>query len=681
MHQDLTGEMAWLDPFVDQAIAVFKATMQLEIDVVAPSGRARILVEIVVAGVGTGTLPFEIEVGPPQGVAVAPIEIEVFGEGNAVAPLEIVVFDADDFLPTGGETYCWDAEVILDGVDVSASLLGEIQVEAEENVARVAHFTLRPAVGPIELTDWVGADVQISFVRKDPVTLLVTSKIRMFTGLVDVPEYDAQMRLTTYQCSDNLQQRTEQLDRPTIDSLIQGRYSDLIFDVEEDNWSYAQNQQSTVPKAFDISPQGVFREGTDWASKVTPDYLFTADNIIDESHSVELEDYRGIITTVEIDCDYAYERLRQRDGRWVWNYPGNFCDYTQNNHTIPQKERIESAMNGTTWVLTALNFTDLPPSTLVTTCPVAGFVSAWINTPQGLGPLFALGASGTLTKRFAQSIKEEYRLKLIAPQIATVFGGPVVAKINKSIRSEYDTDKWEDSLDPPESVVSTILRIGTSDDFFEDMIDEQVASRADFDEAILVLIDQGKAMVLDAHRQNMVNFDVALVPTIDVIHTIEIDTETLDARGKVFQVVHTMDIDSGEARTQCTLAVSKSNGDPVTTDPTVVPPIPDTISQMTTTNATIRLDTRYGGQIGGTGTTGAASADKVSDPIDPENEDPPFNGYTGNKSPADAGSIIYSPTFGINMDAIDANDRDEIVAEQPFEYTVAIPNELLLMFA
>lgn len=175
-------------------------------------------------------------------------------------------------------------------------------------------------------------------------------------------------------------------------------------------------------------------------------------------------------------------------------------------------------------------------------------------------------------------------------------------------------------------------------------------------------------------------FTVPMVPTIDVIHTIEIDTVTLDARGKVSQVVHTMDIDSGEAVSRVSLAISKSNGTPVADTPVAPPPIPDTISQMSAPDGTVIMDTRYGGQLGGTARTGGGVGGVKSDPIDPE-EDPPFNGYTGNRQPADIGSIIYSTTFGFNTDEVDANDRDEIEAEQPFEYDVNIPNDLLVMSA
>ena len=679
--QDQVAEYLYQDIDPDLAIASFKAVLPLEIEVFAPFGQAVITLQIDVHGVGSASAPLEIEVAPPQGQAVLPIELEVFGIGSGIAPLEINVFDPNDFLPGPGDTYCWEAEVILDTVDVSASLIESVRVEAEENTARVANFTLRPAFGVIELTDWVGAPVQISFVRRDPVTLVVTSKIRLFTGVVDVPTYDPNTRVTQYDCTDNLQHKMEQLDRDTITDLVGGQWSKWIFDEEADNWTYTQDRVSTTPAAFDISPTGVMRGSTPWASNPVPDFTFDITNIVDESLSVELEDFRSIITEIELDFDYSFERLRERHARWSWNYPGDFCNYSEEGHTIPRKEMIQQAAEGTSWVSQAIAFTELPPSDLIFGCPTAGAVKAWINEESGFVPLFALAATGTLVKRFAQSILEAYKIKILAPQIELEFGTPVVDKRSHSIRSDYDTDKWEDSLDPPQEKQQQLIPIpASSDDFFVDVDGEAVASRAEVDEAIEVAILQGRASILDAHRRNIVEFTVPIVPTIDVIHTIEIDTLTLDARGKVSQVVHTMDIDTGEATTAVSLAISKSNGTPVVDTPVAPPPIPDTISQMSAPDGTVIMDSRYGGQLGGTARTGGGVGGVKSEPIDPE-EDPPFNGYTGNRQPADVGSIIYSTTFGFNTDEVDANDRDEIEAEQPFEYDVNIPDDLLVMSA
>lgn len=679
--QDEITEYLYQDILGDSPQEFDLAVLHLEIQVTAPSGQAALQLQITVQGEGDATLPLEIEVGPPQGEASMTLEVVVFGVGDAVAPLEIIVFDADDFLPGPGDTYCWEAEVILNGVDVSASLLETLEVEAEEGAARIANFTLLPAMGIIELTDWVGAPVQISFVRRDPITLQITSKIRLFTGFVDVPEYDPNTRITKYQCTDNLQQKMEQLDRDTITDLVGGLWSKWIFDEEADNWTYTQDRLSTVPAAFDISPAGALRAPTPWLSNPTPDFTFDVTNIVDESLGVTLEDFRSILTEIELDFDYTFERLRERHARWSWSYPGDFCNYSEEGHTIPRRDMIQGAAEGTSWVSESIAFVPLPPSGLIFGCPTAAAVKAWVNTESGFGPLFCLGANGILAKRFAQAIKELYLIKLIAPQIELEFGMPVIEKRSHSIRSEYDTDKWEDSLDAPEAKKQQLIPIpDSSDDFYVDVDGEPVASRAEVDEAINVAISQGRATLLDSHRGNLVEFTVPIVPTIDVIHTIEIDTETLDARGKVAQVVHSMDISTGEAISRVTLAISKSNGTPVVDTPVAPPPIPDTVSQMSAPDGTVVMGSRYGGQLGGTARTGGGVGGVKSDPIDPE-EDPPFNGYTGNRQPADAGSIVYSTTFGFNTDEVDANDRDEIEAEQPFEYSVNIPDDLLVMSA
>ncbi|HPA40314.1 MAG TPA: hypothetical protein PLV04_16325, partial [Phenylobacterium sp.] len=47
------------------------------------------------------------------------------------------------------DTRIWSASVSLDGVDVSARVVGVIEVDAEENASRIASFSLIPATGSI----------------------------------------------------------------------------------------------------------------------------------------------------------------------------------------------------------------------------------------------------------------------------------------------------------------------------------------------------------------------------------------------------------------------------------------------------------------------------------------------------------------------------------------------------
>ncbi len=651
-------------------------SVTLEQRIVGPFGKPIVTLQQIVQGEGSISLTIQQDIVLPNGAPVVPIQQVIFGTGTVSVGLEQRVVDPADFVLGQGDSMLWKTTVTLKGVDVSASLTGSVRVESEENSARIAEFILNPAMGTIELTDWVGAPVTIDFVRLDPVTLLPTSQVRLFTGVVDVPDYDTRNRLTTYKCTDSLQQKLDQTTRDDIDTLIGGRFSPFVFDEDADNFTYSQDQLSTVPKALDLSATGFFNV-TDWDAKTAPDFLYGEGAVIGVETgggvAVELESFRKILTEVRLEFDYSFERLRERQLRFQWKFPGSFCDFLNSQLTIPRKEMITAAAEGGSWVLDFIRFEDLPPSQIVRDCPAFANLSVWINEENGFGALFTLFARGVLLKRFSQSVKEVYPIVVQAP--LAEFAGPISKTVTRTVRSEYDTDAWDEAEQRPEATTS---RVGSTDDFFEDRDQEAAGSRPDMENALETEVAKAKVDILRAHRNNEVTFTAPMNPLVDITDTIEIDTTEVKARGKVKQAVYTMNILDGTALVEITLAISRRAAGVSSDTPIVAPPKPDTISGMSTAVNFVALGSRWGGLAGDTGEFEAANVKSLPD--DPDVE---FNGYTGNKVPPDGGAIIYTSRFSIETTAIDQQDRDELVAEADtgVSFDVDIPNDLLILAA
>jgi hypothetical protein len=189
--------------------------------------------------------------------------------------------------------------------------------------------------------------------------------------------------------------------------------------------------------------------------------------------------------------------------------------------------------------------------------------------------------------------------------------------------------------------------------------------------------------MLDNHRNNVVSFDTPLFPVVERSHTIEIDTATVDARGKVQKFTHTMDLTSGQAITSWELAISVAGGTTETDSPIVAPSPPDSVTPMIgqCEEPLLALDTHYGGIDG---TDGLSDALRLQSTPEPEPDLPieeQRTGYIGNKVPEDFGAITYSVRLVIPTDEIPEEDRDELEVEQETPYTVAIPDELLNLFA
>jgi hypothetical protein len=203
------------------------------------------------------------------------IEQVIFEDGQPSVTFQQENVDETIFKYVGGQNECWRAVVTLGGVDVSTDITGNIQIEAEENTARIATFDMRPPAGAINIASWVNQPVTIDYALFDPVTDLITTQVRVFGGTIDEPVYDPNLRIVSFTASDNLQQALEAMERATIDDLTpQARWSPLVFDEEVDNYEYAQDRLSTYPATLDKNIAGSFIY-TPWAAKVTPDYTFT----------------------------------------------------------------------------------------------------------------------------------------------------------------------------------------------------------------------------------------------------------------------------------------------------------------------------------------------------------------------------------------------------------------------
>lgn len=596
--------------------------------------------------------------------------------------------------------------------DISVTLTDTLDVEAEENAARIASFVREPRPkGPcptetdpefLDLTTHIGRRVTISYLLELPDGTAV-STTQLFLGYVDEVVFDPNTLKTSYTCSDGRQLRLENLDKSSIDVLMPNSfYSEFVFDAESDTLEYAEDRQSTVPYALDLDALGNWK-WTPWMAKDSADFVFDDCAVLHESLGITIANYREITTEFDLEFEYGFDRMRQRLMNWGWSYPGDFCQYLDSGHTLPQKQTIVSAMNSGSWKLSNVTLENMPPSQ-VYNCGIDGLRN-WINDGQGNAPLFALGANGTVYRKFRQGVAEMYDLRILAPQSASQFG-TVKDSLSISMSSEYDSDEWQQDLpsvteavierDPYQATTTISIATGTglslgqaefgefpyvdlgtglTDRYFDantsDLIPEGQGQRAEFETAIQTAIQVGKTSLLSAHRENSVTWETPLIPIIELDHTVEIDVCQVHARGKVSGLVHTMDIVSGRATTSITITLSKTIGAPIEETTTDVPVAPDTVSQMTEGTPFLGLDSRYGGQVAGSLFT--FSYPGSTSPV--INNDP-FDGYTGNRSPADVGSNLYPIQFQMVTEEIEGPDRDDIEATTSKVYNVNIPNDV-----
>lgn len=669
-------------------IAFGQATMSVEQVITPTSGRVTLFLNQIITEEGSASMAIE-QIITDANVGTAAVQIQQIITTPAAAvsvAIQQNIWNDASFIPSApGETKLWRPVVTLGGTDVSARLTGAVRVEAEEGTARIADFSTRPFSGVIDLLDWVGQPVTIDYATTD-VDGNILIQVRIFTGKVDVPNYDPNTRITKFDCTDDLQNEIEGLGRTEIDTLTPGAlWHEALFELDTDNYSYLQDRLSTIDRFVDKDVNGLLNY-TPYAAKVTPDYLFDVTNIVDQSLGVELASARDVTNDICIEFTYNFQRLREREVYFSWDFPGAFCEFLgqdtvlTGSYTIPRRDMVISAAENGNWCLVDVAFKKLPSSTLVS-CSTG--LIGWI-IGQELQDSLLLGCSGSIRKRFAQGINEVWNIRLQSPQSQAVYGQQKLDK-SSQLSADYDTSEWE--LDDCQQPLTTTAFTGSISEYFRDtdVDSEPGTARADADDVIDIEIAVATTEILQAHRGNVVNFDLCLFPVLERYHTLECDTVTMDARGKVGHYVHTMDLTRGTAITTVRLALSRSNDDACT--PSEMLNQPDTISAAEAAaeeKILIELPTRYGGLINNISTGGRPiHAQSVPDPSDDPNTLPEdeWTGYVGNKSPTDIGSIVYNERFVIRTQEIDEADREPEEAAADSPVTVCVPNDFLELAA
>lgn len=474
----------------------------------------------------------------------APLTIRVTGITQPEAPLTIQVVDVDAYDDPGG---WWVPRVTLGGVDVTARCTGRIHVEAEEGAARVAEFSLTPTGAPFSAVALLGQAVTIDFSKSDAAHAMLTP-VRLFTGRVADPQWDATNGITSLRCADSLIESVDAASRASLDALIAGaRWSPHVFDEALQGWDYAQALLSTVPTAVDCDAGGALRM-TAWAAKTTPDWTITAP--IYQSERLELGAWRDFTNVVTVDFGYRYPVLAKRQLLIDWKYHGyGTCPTALGIPVVtPTMPTVLSAIDATGWEHSIVS-----------------------EHKTNIWDTLVDDAQWRMWRRYAQTLTERYQLRVSAPGSESLFGEQA-ATVSAHLEVDFDAAAWEQ--DPDALPAFTIQSHGEER---LSMTSQAEDGRAVADQAIETLIVKARRQILAAHRAHRMRFAVPLNPLLDLPHTIRLQGARITAKGKVSHLVHTMDLYSGEATTEVTLLLSGSGYVGGQADTPVAAPAPPAI--------------------------------------------------------------------------------------------------------
>lgn len=536
----------------------------------------------------------------------------------------------------------WKIKLLLDDIDVSSNLINSLTIEAEENSAKIAEFSLTPHAGPISVTKWIGKSVVIFYQAEEQQHLL-------FKGVVDEPIYDPTSLITTFTCTDQLQEKLSLLSKNEINQLIQGHWSSIVFDNPSSNWLYAQDQLSTIPASLDLDNYNEFQL-TPWQCKLEPDYVFDDDNILYQSMQVQLANRREIHNQANITFQYRFQRLKQREVEYIYVYPLDFCEQNYRNSTLPNVEMIKQAIDGTSWLLKSNVEYEHQRGPGWVKC---GDVTFGFMIKEEIRMFLVREARFVLAKRIVQTVTEHYELSLKAPQsIAQI--GEIANQETLSYEVPADTDKFVNisKYQPP-----------LKDSVLDDEVNyvKAVKDHVALSNVIHTKLNQAKTTILKSHRNNTITFKTPLQPSIQRMHTMKVDSQHVKAQGKVKHVIHECDFNQGSCITTIVVAVSRTDNDEPVLETGLTLPLDQITQPIEGEPPQVILPTHLGG--------------KVSAP--PYNDD--WDGYTGNEK-LEPGAKPYPERFAITAPGIETAQAPED-HHIPLQFDIAIPNELLLLTA
>lgn len=492
---------------------------------------------------------------------VLPLSLKPRATGTLTASLNLIVTDLTAYASPQTR---WGTQVVLDGVDITSRIAGQISIDSEEGAARLAKFSYFPT-GPFNPSGLVGRRVEIGYHHFD-LDGVQKPTIRRFTGLVDIPDLDVTNGLVSISATDNRQNQLMAATREQINAMTPGAtWSPWVFDESLQGLEYLEARLSTLAASLDKDTQGAFRL-TPWQSKTVPDFSYGIDQHFYSTPSLQIARRDRLVNTVDIGFDYRFPRLRLRqifhfweatvDGYHLTGFPNvNFA-------CLPSTNTIKDAAKATGW-------------------EIAYFQAAIISLPL-LGTFVIDDLANvksfelSLRKRWGQLITEPYALKVLAENSVSAIGSMAEREASAG-QVEFDISAWESDAAMPPVIIppNGAWRYG---DLFTDVTSQTADGRAVADAAMETLVARAITRIKYSHRANRVSFTIPLDPRLDLIHTVQITTQHLTAKGKIGRLEESMNLETGAAEMTITLHLSGVANTGIPSDPATTPPPPPPVA-------------------------------------------------------------------------------------------------------
>ena len=532
-----------------------------EVDFEGPAGELQALdFDAVDFPLAVAAEPYEVGLG---------LAVSVVRRYQAALPLAVSVADARVFDSSVGKI-TWSARVVVGGVDISSRLDGSLRIEAVEDAARIASFSLIP-ISNAQLAALAGAVVSID------ITVTgggYSATRRRFTGVVESVKFSAADRVAELACRDGYQDRIRAAGGEATARALLGGLETVSPKIvawnsdEPDPSGYFAAVLDTVPGATFIDGSGSWRV-VSWDIG-TPARTYTANDMFDPGPVVETAQRAELPRAVVATLKHRFPRLHNVELSLSWQEPERE-HYVLRGIMSPMKSMVTQALeNLGDWIV---------KGNPVLASPEPGVYPVWDGAQttyyivsHETAPLLIRTMTATIYRRWYQEVERSY-------QVTVNLGGLSGRdeSVARSIRSDFDSAGWESGRksEPSLGIYAANPPPGAEDDpeptgyealqapwppangaidHFADL------SAADVQLACRHVIAEATRKAAMWRRRQRVSFDRPADLRLEIGELAGFSAYGVVGKGQVAAWSESYDLDSGACVGQYTLAVPDGSG-------------------------------------------------------------------------------------------------------------------------
>jgi len=584
--------------------------------------------------------------------------------GAVSVGLAVDVFDPAVFDASGGWVVSLST-VMVGAVDVSARLHGQIDIRAEEDIARIATVHVTPAtVSELDGYDSAAITIDLTLTRGTQ-----TGTVRRFTGVVEQVEFDPVSRIATLSCRDGYQERPRACGSAEEVAALFGGLAwpnDKLVPWNSDSpdpASYFAGLQDTFSGATFIDSLGLWR-AVPW-NIGTPMATLSAGDIFDGSLSVVRPSRADLPSAIRATLTHRLPRLHEAEVALSWTRPDRSLYVTKGIGVLDQATLMSALQGLSDWHIkseVSLTHPEAPYSYPV----IVGGQTVFYQISQQAAAVIIDAFTATAMRRWYQEVANRYIIDI-------PMGGRSTRddSVSLAIASTFDSSGWESSR-PTEQTIpifsanapaglplktgyeglqAPLPPVNSAVDHLADL------TALDVHGAVNHTIARALRRAAAGKRKQRITFQRPLDPRWEIGAVLAVNAYGVSATGQVVGFSDTLDIDSGECVSEITLACPDGSGTTTGFTATVTLPSPSVTHALTAPAMTTHI--------------GSDATDTPATP-DPET----MFGWLTNTLPTSthysASKAVYETQFRVATPIIPAAVRDPLTNDLSVTATITI---------